>query len=182
MGTADEPRVHGTTRQPSHVPLLQVQSSIGQARSIPCAKGNRHMDEPTELGQERMPKDRMAHGSPREDRSEEGAQSEDARARPLPSQEMGATGAAAGAPTSSSVTKKRKPTGRARLEHAAYTRKRLRAEHKKMNRYWQLKSEPYNFTPDELNLIMLFYPADPRLQSTDNAECMELFKSAFKQQ
>ena len=182
VGTAEEPRVHGTTRQPSHVPLLQVQSSIGQARNIPCAEGNRHMDEPTELGQERMPKDRMAHGSPREDRSEEGAQSEGARARPLPSQEMGATGAAAGAPTSSSVTKKRKPTGRARLEHAAYTRKRLRAEHKKMNRYWQLKSEPYNFTPDELNLIMSFYPADPRLQSTDNAECMELFKSAFKQQ
>ena len=129
-----------------------------------------------------MPKDRMAHGSPREDRSEEGAQSKGARARPLPSREMGATGAAAGALTSSSVTKKRKPIGRTRLEHAAYTGKGLRAEHKKINTYWQLESEPYNVTSDELNLIMSFYPTDPRLQSTVNAECMELFKSAFKQQ
>ena len=60
--------------------------------------------------------------------------------------------------------------GRQKLEAFAYTKKRLRAQHKKMNRRWQLRSDPYNFTDEELEVIMLYYPDDPRLQNAGVAE------------
>ena len=44
------------------------------------------------------------------------------------------------------------------MEHAAYTRKRLRLEHNWMNRYTQLEGEPYNFNTAELEVIMANYP------------------------
>jgi hypothetical protein len=51
--------------------------------------------------------------------------------------------------------------GRERLEQAVYTRKRLRAEHRWMNRYWELKGEPYNFNDAELAAIMAHHPGQP---------------------
>ena len=48
-----------------------------------------------------------------------------------------------------------------RLEQAACTRKRLRTEHKWMNRYCELKNEPYNFNDADLTAIMAYHPGQP---------------------
>ena len=173
VGTAAEPGVHASAERASDRPLLQVQSMAALARSVPSTEGDRDMDEPPRLGQEGVPEDRMARGPPSEDRSEEGQQGQTGGTGPVLSEEMDASGAAAGAVASSSVNMaagRKRLKGRQKLEAFAYTKKRLRAQHKKMNRRWQLRSDPYNFTDEELEVIMLYYPDDPRLQKTGVAE------------
>ena len=43
-------------------------------------------------------------------------------------------------------------------EQAAYSRKRLRVEHRWLNRYWELENVPYNFSDAELTAIMAHHP------------------------
>jgi hypothetical protein len=70
----------------------------------------------------------------------------------------GAEAAQAEAPAATKQKRKKILRGRERLEHAAYTRKRLRVDHNWMNRQWELKGDPYNFNSSELEVIMAFYP------------------------